>query len=134
MGLPFPAGPHIEALALGYSGRIPKRKPKLSGFEVNLSGLENMAEKLYRETDDKNLVSAFVLDYIGEALSMLAESYEEAFGKTDFVFAGGVMSNRRIADMLSARFQNVYFAEPQFSADNAAGVALLCRRRHLNKT
>ena len=125
MGLPFPAGPHIEALALGYSGRIPKRKPKLSGFEVNLSGLENMAEKLYRETDDKTLVSAFVLDYIGEALSMLAESYEEAFGKTDFVFAGGVMSNSIIKGKLKSRFF-ASFAEPSLSADNAVGIAALC--------
>jgi N6-L-threonylcarbamoyladenine synthase len=44
------------------------------------------------------------------------------------VYAGGVMSNRRIQAMLGKRFSNTYFSEPAFSADNAAGIALLCRR------
>ena len=125
MGLPFPAGPHIEALALQNTDKVPVKKPKINGFEVNLSGLENMAEKLYRETDNKKLVSAFVLDYIGEALSLLATKYEEAFGKSAFVFAGGVMSNSIIKKKLNARFA-ASFAEPSLSSDNAVGIAALC--------
>ena len=46
------------------------------------------------------------------------------------LFAGGVMSNRLIAENICARFENVYFSKPAFSADNAAGVALLCRAKH----
>ena len=125
MGLPFPAGPHIEALALDNTAKIPRRKPKLSGFKVNLSGLENMALKLYTESGDKKLVSAFVLDYIGEALSLLAQKYEEEFGKSEFVFAGGVMSNSIIKNKLKSRF-SASFAEPALSADNAVGIAALC--------
>jgi len=125
MGLPFPAGSHIELLALDNTVKIPKKKPKISGFEVNLSGLENMAEKLYRETGNKNLVSAFVLDYVGESLSLLAEKYEEAFGKSEIVFAGGVMSNSIIKNKLRSRF-SASFAEPSLSADNAVGIAALC--------
>lgn len=125
MGLPFPAGPHIEALALENIEKIPKKKPKLSGLEVNLSGLENMADRLYRETGNKNLVSAFVLDHIAEALSLLEEKYVEAFGETEFVFAGGVMSNSIIKGKLKKRF-SASFAEPSLSADNAVGIAALC--------
>jgi N6-L-threonylcarbamoyladenine synthase len=125
MGLPFPAGPHIEALALKNDAVIPKKRPKLSGFEVNLSGLENMAERMYKETGNERLVSAFVLDYVGEALSLLAEKYEDAFGKSEFVFAGGVMSNSIIKSKLASRF-SASFAEPAFSADNAVGIAALC--------
>jgi N6-L-threonylcarbamoyladenine synthase len=45
------------------------------------------------------------------------------------LFAGGVMSNRIIADKIRQALGDVYFAEPAFSADNAAGIALLCRAR-----
>ena len=38
------------------------------------------------------------------------------------------MSNRLIAAELTARLSpDVFFAAPEFSADNAAGIALLCR-------
>ena len=46
------------------------------------------------------------------------------------VYGGGVMSNRYLQSVLSQR-KNTYFAEPAFSADNAAGVALLTRRAYL---
>ena len=42
------------------------------------------------------------------------------------------MSNRYLQAMLGAR-KDTYFAEPQFSADNAAGVALLGRRSFLKQ-
>ena len=127
MGLPFPAGAHLERLALENKSKIPTRKPKVSDFKVNLSGLENMATALYTQTSDKALVSAFVLDYIGKALIQLGECYEAEYGKSDFVFAGGVMCNRIIKGALSERF-NAYFAEPSMSSDNAVGIAALTVR------
>lgn len=127
MGLPFPAGAHLESLALENTLKIPSKKPKISDFKVNLSGLENMAAALYKESGDKALTSAFVLDYIGKSLSLLAESYEAFYGKTEFVFAGGVMCNSIIKNMLKKRF-NAYFAEPAMSADNAVGIAALTAR------
>ena len=42
------------------------------------------------------------------------------------LFAGGVMSNKLMREYIRERFE-AYFAEAEFSADNAAGVALLCR-------
>ena len=127
MGLRFPAGPHLEELALQNKKRIPKRPISANGMKVNLSGLENMASKLYRQTDDKALVSAFVLDFIGRSIIAMSESYEESFGKTTFVYAGGVMCNSIIRRMLSERFDAV-FAEPSLSSDNAVGIAELARR------
>ena len=96
MGLPFPAGAHLERLALENTKQIPKKKPKISDLKVNLSGLENMAVKLYSETDDKALTSAFVLEYIGDALCLLANAFSEKYGDMPFVFSGGVMSNSLI--------------------------------------
>ena len=129
MGLPFPAGPHIEALALSYSGKIPKRKISRDGLWLNLSGLENICLKLYKDTDDKALVSAFVLEYIASALLELSLEYIKLYGETHFVFAGGVMSNSIIKAKLSANL-DCSFAEPAMSADNAVGIAYLSLLEH----
>jgi N6-L-threonylcarbamoyladenine synthase len=51
----------------------------------------------------------------------------EKIGKLPVLYAGGVMSNRLIAEHLSSKYQS-YFASPAFSCDNAAGIALLCER------
>ena len=126
MGLSFPAGAEMERLALKNEKKIPTKKPTIKDFKVNLSGLENMADKLYRESGDKCLVSAFVLEFIGDSLMMLAQSYVERFGECDFLFAGGVMSNSIIKNKISKRF-NASFAEPALSADNAVGIAALTR-------
>ncbi len=82
MGLSFPAGRELEALALENTAKIPKRKPKLNGLSLNLSGLENMAMKLYSDTSDKALTAAFVFDYIGSGLISLAEAFVEKYGKS----------------------------------------------------
>ena len=47
--------------------------------------------------------------------------------------AGGVMSNRYLQSVLAKRAES-YFAAPEFSADNAAGVALLTRRSEIGGT
>ncbi len=132
MGLSFPAGPHLEKLALQNKKRIPKRSISSNGMKVNLSGLENMASRIYRETDDKALVSAFVLDFIGRSIIAMSAAYEETFGKTTFVYAGGVMCNSIIRRMLSERFDAV-FAEPSLSSDNAVGIAELARRTFITE-
>ncbi|HCM24498.1 MAG TPA: peptidase M22, partial [Ruminococcaceae bacterium] len=48
--------------------------------------------------------------------------------KLPLVFAGGVMANQFIRKSLTAKY-GAYFAEPAFSADNAAGIAVLTARR-----
>ena len=65
--------------------------------------------------------------------SKLAENARVAHGDLPIVWAGGVMSNSIIKNHLS-KLGNVYFTEPQYSADNAVGVALICRKKYLNET
>ena len=55
----------------------------------------------------------------------------EKYGKLPVLFAGGVMSDSIIKNGLSKNF-DAYFAKPEFSADNAAGTALLCYLKHNN--
>ena len=78
------------------------------------------------------MVSAYTLAFVGETLEAMTEAVDEKHPQIPIVYAGGVMSNRYLQEVLGKR-RNTYFAEPQFSADNAAGVALLTRRRFLNQ-
>jgi N6-L-threonylcarbamoyladenine synthase len=126
LGMPFPAGPHLERAALAYSGKIPTKKVSVDGTYVNLSGLENMARKIYEESGDRGKTAAFVFEYLGNAIALMCDNLVSAYGNMPFVFAGGVMCNSIIKGKLNDRF-DARFAEPLMSADNAVGIAELTR-------
>ena len=129
MGLRFPCGKEMESLAARNERKVPSPRVSVSGTECHFSGLENLAGKLWNETKDPALVSAYVMEFTAETLARLTAGADALFPGEPIVYAGGVMSNRRIRERLAAR-ENTFFAEPAFSADNAAGIALLCRRAH----
>ena len=107
-----------------YTGKLPKPKVCVKSGKCNLSGLENIASKLYQETNDLSYVSKYVLNFVSETLSKLTSDIRDEYPNIPIVYAGGVMSNKYLQNRLS-NFDNTYFATPEFSADNAAGIALL---------
>ncbi len=129
LGMKFPAGPALEQEALKNTDKIPKKKISQKGMTVNLSGLENMAVKLYSDTKNIPLTAAFVFDYIAGAVSTMLDRYIEQYGCGKVVCAGGVMCNSIIKAMLKERY-DVCFAEPSMSADNAVGIAALTLRAY----
>ncbi len=129
LGMRFPAGSALEAEALKNTEKLPKKKVCANGMTVNLSGLENMAIKLYNDTCNAPLTAAFVFDYIGRSISAMLDEYIRQFGDSRVVLAGGVMCNSIIKNMLKERY-DVCFAEPAMSADNAVGVVALALRAY----
>ncbi len=130
LGLAFPCGKELEKLAEKNTKKIPKSRISVKDGYCNLSGLENMATKLWQESGDAALVAAFTLQFIGDTLIAMTNELDARIPSLPIVYAGGVMSNRYLQSRLGER-ENTYFAEPQFSADNAAGIALLCRKQFL---
>lgn len=130
LGLQFPCGKELEELAQKNTNKIPRPRISVKDGYCNLSGLENMAAKLWRESGDAALVAAFTLQFIGDTLLAMTNALDARIPSLPIVYAGGVMSNRYLQSRLGER-ENTYFAEPQFSADNAAGIALLCRKHSL---
>ncbi|HIZ83500.1 MAG TPA: peptidase M22 [Firmicutes bacterium] len=127
LGLGFPAGPALEALAA--DGRSPRPvRPTLKGTDCCLSGLENQSRKLLEQGAPAADVARFVLESVCAALDGMAAALLERYGPLPLVFAGGVMSNRFIRGKLTEKY-GAAFAQPAFSADNAAGVALLAGER-----
>lgn len=132
MGLEFPCGKEMERLALENTEKVPKLKISVDGLKCNVSGLENQGVKLWTDSRNKELTSAAVFDFVGRTLRRLTENLTEKYGMIPIVYAGGVMSNSIIKNMLSER-KNTFFAEPEFSSDNAAGAALLGRQKYLSE-
>ena len=131
LGLQFPCGKELEALAdftaMKTEGLIPMTS--VVGLSCNLSGLENKAEQYLKRGASYGAVSAFVLASVEKTLTKLCDAAIATYGKLPVLFSGGVSSNRYLQKQLGARF-GAYFAEPAFSADNAAGTALLCQERY----
>ena len=129
MGMSFPAGAHLEKAALGYVGKIPKAKICVNGFDCNLSGLENKTRDMYERSGDVSETAAYVFEFVSLTLCALTENLRREYPDIPIVYAGGVMSSVIIKNRLD--FPGAYFAAPEFSSDNAAGCALLCREKFM---
>lgn len=132
MGMKFPCGREIEKLALTHHGKLDTPHVSVRDGKCNLSGLENIAKKLYSETNNAAYVSAYVLNFVAETLARMSEDVRKKYPDIPILYAGGVMSNSIIRKRLTS-LDNTFFASPELSSDNAVGVALLARRAHARK-
>ncbi|MBQ4101548.1 MAG: peptidase M22 [Oscillospiraceae bacterium] len=124
LGLTFPAGPALEALAKQYDRPVKGFRTSVEGLWCHLSGGYNLAEKRLKETGAEE-TAAFTLAFVAKHLIALTKQAREVYGDLPVLFAGGVMSNSLIRKEMEAAFDGVYFAPPAWSADNARGIALL---------
>ena len=123
LDLGFPAGPQVEQLALrGRWGK--KQTPAFRGRDCCLSGMENKARQLLEGGTSPEDLCRFVLEHIAAVLCRMAEEALAESPGLPLVFSGGVMSNSILRQELEGRFA-CSFASPEFSADNAAGTAII---------
>lgn len=132
MGLKFPCGPEMEKLALAYDVSVKGIKTSVKNSTCNFSGLENLALRMISNGCSFEEVSAFTFEFIAKTLFKIAENIRFEYGDLPIVWAGGVMGNTIIQSRL-AKLNNVYFTEPQYSADNAVGVALICKNKYFSE-
>ncbi len=124
MGLSFPCGKEMELLASQNKTKLPPLKISVENVTCNLSGLENKAVQLYNETKDAPLVAAYTFSFVEKTLCSLTENAVALYPNLPVLFSGGVMSNMLMRNALSSLCE-AYFAQPAFSADNAAGISVL---------
>lgn len=124
LGMDFPSGKFVEEYALKSD-----IKYKINPFEkdgsVSFSGLENKVRQMMKNGDSKEHICRYCLDYIFFAIKKMCVFGRKIYPDYSIVFAGGVMSNKIIRKNIESEFNNVYFAEPSFSKDNAAGISYL---------
>ena len=125
LGLPFPAGKALDALYepdadLGYP-------VKLNGLTFSLSGMENKVKALLEKGETPAYIARFTIDTIAGVVRRATAEAQKRWPGLPVLCSGGVASNRRLREVLTESCQAV-FAQPQYSTDNALGVAILTHR------
>ena len=123
LGLAFPCGKALDALSL-QSTRSFRVKPSMKGADCSLSGIENKCKAMIEQGEAPKDIALFCLESVLSALDAMTRALLEQYGDLPLVFSGGVTSNTLIRQRLSDTYGAV-FAPPEYSADNAAGVALI---------
>lgn len=123
LGLPFPAGKYLEELALKSTEKF-KIKPVIKGMECSLSGVENKCRKMLDNGEKPEDIALFCIKYVEAALCGMTEAVLAEKGKLPLLYAGGVMSNGIIRSTIEKNYGGI-FAKPEFSSDNAVGIAIL---------
>ena len=124
LGLPFPCGRHLDLLSQG-AVETDLFKVKCPALEFSLSGLQNKVEQ-YHATHSPEETAAFALRCISYAIRRVTENALKEYPGMEVVFSGGVASNSMIRREMSS--VNAIFSKPEFSTDNAMGVAVLANR------
>lgn len=124
LGLDFPCGPELEKLALQSKAEYKKIKVFRRDGRFSLSGVENKCKKMFDIGEKSEDIALYCLNYIYSALEDSVVEIIDKYGNLPIVFSGGVMSNTIIRNKLLEKF-DAYFAEPQYSSDNACGIAIL---------
>ena len=122
LGLDFPCGAELEKLALQSSAEM-SVKPVVKGLDCCLSGIENKCGEMLKNGVCSPDIARYCLEYIGATICTMCTNAIEKYGEMPFLFAGGVMSDVIIKDMIQSCVGG-YFAAPDLSCDNAVGVAL----------
>jgi N6-L-threonylcarbamoyladenine synthase len=132
LGLPFPAGPHMEKLAAGGAPGAVALPSSVQGRTVSFSGPETAAQRLVGQAAPADLALAVLL-CVAKTLEKWLRSAADETGLREILIVGGVASNRILRERLRERLEHravgirLAFAQPQYSTDNAVGTALLAR-------
>ena len=123
--LPFPSGKHLDTLSQDAIGNS-VFKVKCPGVEFSLSGVQNKVQQFYAEHQNSAETAAFALRCVAYAVKKATENALKAYPGLEVVFSGGVASNSLLRAQLSDL--KPVFSQPQYSTDNAMGVAVLAHR------
>lgn len=135
LGLDFPAGPVLEKLAAGSTERlgIPSA---VDGYKFSFSGPETHAQRLIKQGAKAADVARAVEQCIATTLEKVLRRAVQQEGIKEVLLAGGVAANSYIRGRLKKRLEHravgarLVFAQPQYSTDNAVGIALLGLHSH----
>lgn len=123
LGLPFPAGKHLDALAAAYPQPV-RARASLKNADCSLSGVENKCRALWESGAPREAVAATCMAYVIANIDGMCQRLCEMHGGLPVVFSGGVSSNSMLRKCMTEKYGAI-FAAPEYAADNAAGIAVL---------
>lgn len=123
--LPFPSGKHLDALWKD-AKNTDIFKVKCPEFTFSLSGVQNKVNDYFNSCQDKVETAAYALRCVCHAVLTATKNAHKAYPGLPVVFSGGVASNSMLRQALASL--DPVFSAPEFSTDNAMGVAVLAYR------
>jgi len=123
--LPFPSGKHLDELSR--EGTMKETfKVKCANMAFSLSGVQNKVQQFHTAHNIPEETAAYALRCVAKAVYLASEQALKAYPGLRIVFSGGVASNSMLRNVIAPL--NPIFSQPQFSTDNAMGVAVLASR------
>ena len=142
LGMGFPAGPALEKLAMTCTEPVESMLPvsmEKDGLTCHLSGVETKAQQWIRAGQmPPEKIAAEVFDVLARTVARLLCAGCDAAGTRQALVVGGVASSALLREQLKRRLAkmrkpiHVWFGEPAYSSDNAAGVAAIGMKQYLN--
>jgi N6-L-threonylcarbamoyladenine synthase len=134
MGLPYPGGPQLAALAeKGTPGRFKFARPMTDrpGLDFSFSGLKTQVLLAWRDSDQTEQTRADIArgfeDAVVDTLAIKCQRALDEAGSDVIVIAGGVGANKRLRAKLQAmaakRGGRACFPRPSLCTDNGAMIA-----------
>jgi len=132
LGLPFPAGPALEKLAIqGESAaKIPTAMAEC-GMRCHLSGAETQLRKWIEEGIKKEDIARECFDFLSRTMAKMVLAGAAKTGLKDVLIAGGVASSELFRKLIQFRINRenksvkAFFGRVEYSGDNAVGIASL---------
>lgn len=125
LALPFPSGKYLDSLST-HAVRKDAFRVKCSDAQFSFSGIQNKVQQYQAAHGEDAETAAFALRCVAGAVYQATEQALQAYPGLRVVFSGGVASNSMLREALEP--MHPVFAAPQFSTDNAMGVAVLAHR------
>ncbi len=123
--LPFPSGKHLDMLSRE-AVMTETFQVKCSDFTFSLSGVQNKVQQFHAAQGDPVETAAYALRCAAGAVFKASQQAMKAYPGLRIVFSGGVASNSMLRDWMAPL--DPVFSQPQYSTDNAMGVAVLAYR------
>lgn len=138
LGLPFPSGPHLEIMAVQGTAKalVPVSMDEKS-LQCHLSGAEAQLMRMIQKGENPNDIAAEVYSILCRTVLRLLKAAAERTGTNEILLAGGVISSQLLRAMLLERNEKrrlnlrLHFGKPEYSGDNAVGVALIGLEKYL---
>ncbi len=137
MGLPFPAGPSLEALAKDAKAPCARLKASTEGTNCHLSGAETQLRALLDAGLPKADAAMEIYDLLSRTLLKMLSAARDSTGLSRVLIAGGVASSEILRNLMRERNARrrlgleIFFGNPKYCSDNAAGVALIGEEKWL---
>ena len=125
LGLPFPAGKHLDQIS-AQALNTDFYRVKCQDLSFSLSGIQNKVAQYFEKTNQKEETAAYALRCICNAVKTVTNAAIKQYPGLPVVFSGGVASNSMLRSVMANT--DAIFALPEFSRDNALGVAIIAYR------